>query len=304
MRRTIFRVIAVTLLVLMGCGTPAPPPEPDAHDHDPHQAEHSVDDLVRFGVEIATAGPGEVDLGVELPGEVRPNGDRLAHLAPRFPGLVREVRKQAGDVVRAGEVLAVIESDTLAPYDVRAPFDGTIIDRHVAAGETVDPQRPAFIVADLRTVWVDVAVYQKALQAVQPGREVRIATTYGEGDAQSVVSYVAPVVDQATRTATARIVLSNADGKWRPGVFVTVTALTPVEAAVVVPRTAILPRGDERVVFVADAERFAARPVIVGRVGRTRAEITAGLAVGERYAAEGAFLVKAELGKADAGHEH
>ena len=133
---------------------------------------HAAADLVRLspeqlaaaGIEIAAAGPGAVDIGTELVGEVHPNGDRLAHITPRFPGIVRDVLKNAGDPVRAGDVLAVIESsDSLAPYSMKTAIDGVVIAKDLTRGEAVERTKQAFVVADLASVWVDLAVYQKDL---------------------------------------------------------------------------------------------------------------------------------------------
>ncbi len=280
----------------------------EAHDHGPHTEGEarafSVEELEDAGVRLATAGPGEVDVTVELAAEVRPNGDRTAHVAPRFPGIVREVRKGLGDRVRAGEVLAVVEGESLSSFTIQAAFDGTVIDRHVVPGEAVSRERAAFIVADLTTVWVDIGVHQKALSQVRVGDRVRIEAGWGSAAAEGAVSYLTPVVDQATRTATARVVLANPEGAWRPGLFATATVFDPMPVAVAVSRRALHSWEGRTVVFVAQGERFEPRPVTVGRVGRTRAEISAGLVAGERYADERSFLVKAELGKGEAGHEH
>ncbi len=295
------RAAAVSLLVV--CWTlPAHPIEEPGHDD--HDAPFSVETFERFGVTLATAGPGEVDIGVELPGEVRPNADRIAHLAPRFPGIVREVKKQVGDAVRAGDTLAVIESDSLSTFDLRTAFDGTVIDKHIAPGEAVTRDEVAFIVADLSTVWVVINVYQDALPLVRVGRPVWIVATHGGVQTEGPVSYVAPIVDQATRTAMARVVLPNPDGTWRPGVFVTATVYDPAPAPVVIPRRALQRIEGTPTVFVVEGEHFVPRTVGVGRVGRTRLEVTAGLRPGERYADERSFLVKAELAKGDAAHEH
>ena len=278
--------------------------EDDEHDHAAEARPFTVEALERFGVRVATAGPGEVDVGIELPGEVRPNGDRIAHLAPRFPGIVREVRKHVGDPVQAGDVLARIESENLATFDLKAAFDGTVVDKHISPGEAVTRDEAAFIVADLTTVWVDINVYQTALPQIGLGRPVAIAASHGGAEVTGVVSYVSPIVDQATRTASARVVLPNPDGVWRPGLFVTATVFNPVAADVVIPRRALQTLAGKTVVFVVEDDHFEARPVTVGRVGRSRAEITAGLAPGERFADERSFLVKAELAKGEAEHEH
>ena len=274
------------------------------HEHEESPSAFTVADFARFGVRIATAGPGVVDGGVELPGEVRPNAERTAHIAAQFPGRVREVRKRVGEPVRAGETLAIIESDTLAPYPLVAAFDGVVVDQHATPGETVGPGAPAFVVADLTTVWVEINVYQKDLAAVRVGERVQVLAGHGIGDAEGTVSFVSPILDQATRTAIARVVLPNPTGTWRPGLFVTARVLDPQDAAVVVPRVALQRMGGAPVVFVVDGEHVVPRPVRLGRSGRQFAEITHGLAAGERYADDGTFLLKAELEAGGGDDEH
>jgi len=275
--------------------------EPGA-THEP--SPFTVSELSGFGVRVATAGPGEVDASIVLPGEVRPNADRLAHLAPRFAGVAREVRKQVGDAVRTGEVLAVIESDTLAPFELRAPFDGVVLDRHVVTGEAVGRDRAAFIIADLRTVWIDVAIYQRALPRVWPGRAVHVRASHGGVEADGTVAFVSPIVDQGTRTAAARVVLPNPGGAWRPGLFVSAMVSDPVQAAVAVPHAAVQRAGERSILYVVDGDHFTPRVVVPGRLGRTLVEVASGLSPGERYAVDGAFLVKAELEKSEAEHAH
>jgi cobalt-zinc-cadmium efflux system membrane fusion protein len=272
-------------------------------DADAPTARVSV--LQEFGVTLATAAPGIVDPGLELPGEIRPDATRTAHVAARFPGVARSVRARVGESVHKGDVLAIVESQTLAPYELRAPFDGTVVESLLVLGETADPATPAFVVADLDVVWAEISVYQKHLAQVRPGQRVRITAGYGVAEAEGSVSYVSPILDETTRTATARAVLANSDRRWRPGMFVTAHVLDPVEAAVAVPTTALQREGDDTIVFVVDGDVFRPRPVKLGRVGLTTAEVTAGLQPGERFAATGSYLVKAELGKgAGHGHEH
>jgi cobalt-zinc-cadmium efflux system membrane fusion protein len=301
-------VVAVCL-VLPRLGATA---EDAEHEHGEHEeAEHdeaervfTVADFERSGVRLATAGPGEVDVGVELPGEVRPNGDRIAHLSPRFPGIVREVRRHIGDRVRAGEVLALIESENLSTFELKAALDGTVIDRHITVGETVTRDDVAFIVADLSTVWVTISIYQSALPQIDVGRPVVLSASHGALQASGTIGYVTPVVDQATRTASARVVLPNPDGAWRPGLYVTATVYNPWPAPIVIARQALQSVEQKPVVFVVEGDRFAMRPVSVGRVGRSRVEIVEGLSPGERFAEGRSFLVKAELSKGEAGHGH
>lgn len=259
----------------------------------------------RLGIAVAQAGPGTIDTFTQLPGEVRPNGDTVAHIVPRYPGIVREVRKNVGDVVRAGELLAVIESsESLASYQLTTAIDGTVIEKHLTRGEAIDREKGAFVVADLRNVWVDLAVYQKDLAKVLRGQMVRISAGKEIPPAEGPISYVTPTVDPPTRTATARVVLPNDDGRWRPGMFVTARVLAPVEAQLVVPLTAIQNYEGNSVVFVETPEGFEPRPVILGTRGETQVAVLTGLEPGQTYAATNSFLLKAELGKGEAEHDH
>jgi cobalt-zinc-cadmium efflux system membrane fusion protein len=187
---------------------------------------------------------------------------------------------------------------------VQAPFDGVVIDRDAVLGESVSPEKPILVIADLSTVWVEIAVYQKDLPLVRTGQTVTIRAGYGLADARGTIEYVSPILDQVSRTATARVVLPNGDGRWHPGLFVSAVIEDPVPAAVVVPRGALQRMDGATVVFVADHGVFTPRPVTIGRLGRERAEVSAGLRAGERIAAANSFLVKAELEKGSAGHDH
>lgn len=296
--------VALSLLMASACPAAASGDRDEEHGHADEPRTFSVAEFEAYGVRLGTAEPGAVDTGIELPAEVRPDADRLAHVAPRFPGIVREVRKQVGDRVRGGDVLARIESDNLATYDLRAAFDGTVIDKHLSPGEAVTRERPVFVIADLSSVWVTLHVYQRALALLHVGQSVVVTTRDGSLEAGGTLSYLSPVVDEATRAAVGRVVLPNPDGRWRPGLFVVATVSRSVDAAVVVPRRALHTMDGDTVVFVTSDDTFVARPVTVGEVGRTKAAITAGLSPGERFADEGSFLVKAELAKGAAEHHH
>ena len=294
-------------LLLIIINTPLAMASDDHDDHGEHDepnAAFSIEDFQNHGVQLATARPGVVDAGIELPAEVRPNADRLANVAPRFPGIVREVRKHIGDTVRAGDVLALIESDNLATYELKVAFGGTVLDKRITPGEAVSRRQPAYVIADLSTVWVDIRVYQNVLPQIRLGQSVIIATNDDAQQAEGTISYLTPVVDHVTRTAVARVVLSNPNGLWRPGLFATATAARPVQASVVVPRRALHSLDGETVLFVVEDDSFVVRPVTVGETGRTRVAITSGLQPGERFADQGSFLVKAELAKGTVEHHH
>jgi cobalt-zinc-cadmium efflux system membrane fusion protein len=300
--------IAVALLALAACGQrddAAPPPDAEAEPRRADLVEVDAENLARLGISVERAGPGSIDAFTELPGEVRPNGDRLAHIVARYPGVVRDVRRTVGDRVKAGDVLAIVEASTsLAPYSLTTAIDGIVIDKHITKGEAIDAEKGAFVVADLDDVWIDLAVYQKDLDKVAVGQRVRISAGKELPPAEGAISYITPTVDPPTRTATARVVLDNRDRRWRPGMFVTGRVLAPFRADLVVPLAAIQTYEGSSVVFAERPGGFAPRPVILGARGESQVAVLSGLEPGERYVATGSFLIKAELGKSEAEHGH
>jgi membrane fusion protein, heavy metal efflux system len=199
----------------------------------------------------------------------------------------------------------VIESsESLVAYELRTLIDGVVIEKHLTLGEAVDRDEHAFVVADLSTVWVELSLYQKDFGRVRPGLGVRIQALAGGASAAGEISYLAPAIDPETRTATARVVLPNPERSWRPGMFVTARTLEAEPAAVLVPSDALQVMEGRRVVFVESPRGFEPRPVAVGREGATRVEVLLGLAAGERIAIGNTFLIKAELGRGEAGHGH
>ncbi|WP_437668748.1 efflux RND transporter periplasmic adaptor subunit [Sorangium sp. So ce131] len=363
----------------------------DEHGHGEHEeGEHeegkiklSPEALNNARLEILTAGPGSVADAVSLPGEVALNAEALAHVTPRVSGTAREVRKQLGDTVKKGDVLALLDSREFAElqrelltakerlelaeanfkreealwnekiaaekeylaakqalaeariehrsaaqklqassgagsgakggaYALIAPIDGTIIEKHINIGEVLKDDTQAFVVADLSTIWVNVTVYAKDLARVRAGQRARVRAEGIEEPAEGEIAYVGPVVGEQTRSATARVVLKNPGAAWRPGLFVTAdVAVAEVDAPVVVSYDGLQRVEGKDVVFVQEGDAFEARAIKPGRYGKAPGEqgaelveVLNGIAAGERYVGKNSFLLKAELGKSEAGHDH
>lgn len=359
------------------------------HGEEKHDDEKGVrlDEAERreFSIEVGTAGPGKLQMHVTLPGEVMLNADRRADVVPRVAGAISEVRKNLGDQVHTGEVMAVLESRELADlkaaylaakerlalaettfrreedlwkkkisaeqeyleakqalagarielraaeqrlqavgfsskslaqlpsqtdaafmqYAITAPFDGTVIEKHITLGTVAKDDTTAFVIADLRSVWVDLRVYQKDMPSVRKGQSVVISPGHGIPDAQGSVAYLGPLVGEQTRTALARVVLPNSNGLWRPGLFVTGhVVVQDIGIPLLVPKTALQTFEERPTVFVETAAGFQPQPVTLGRSNDTHVEITAGLTPGQRYATSGAFTLKAQLSKGAFGDGH
>lgn len=198
-----------------------------------------------------------------------------------------------------------MQATSLVLYELQAPFAGTVVDKHCALGEVLDSTTDAFVLADLSTVWATISVYPQDVPRVRVGQPVRFRAAGDDATATGTISYLAPVANETSRTVSARVDLSNADRRWRPGMFVTATiTLDRVPVPVLVPRVALQRVKDEQVVFVAEGAGFEPRTVSIGRENGTCVEIVDGLRPGERYVAQGAVMLKAELGKREAVHEH
>jgi membrane fusion protein, heavy metal efflux system len=262
--------------------------------------------LAAAGIEILTATPGTLQSSITLNGILQPNQEALVQVTPRFPGVVREIRKRIGDTVEKGELLARIESNqSLTVYEMRAPISGTVIDRQISLGEYASEQKPAFIVADISTVWVDLSVYRRDLARVRIGDTVQIDVGDGGSPIEAQLSYVSPVGSSDTQSALVRAVVANEGMRLRTGLFVSARlVLSAKRVPVAVKATALQTVENRSVVFVRNGERFETREVEIGSRDFENVEIVLGLMDGDRYAAKNSFVVKAELGKGEASHDH
>lgn len=199
-------------------------------------------------------------------------------------------------------------TEDLSRFEITSPFSGTIVKKHITLGEKVNDKELVFTVADLSTVWVYLTVYQKDLESVLVGQPVTIQEQQGQHRAKSKIDYVTPFVEESTRTATARVILDNPKGKWRPGTFVTGEVIVDeFEVEVAVPRTAVLVVQEKNVIFVKTDDGFEPRPVTIGRKDEENIEILAGLDRGEQYISRGGFTLKSELERSTlegGGHAH
>jgi cobalt-zinc-cadmium efflux system membrane fusion protein len=196
-------------------------------------------------------------------------------------------------------------SDSLSRYEITSPLQGTVIQKHITFGEMLKDDANVFVVADLSSVWVNVHVYPKDLPNVRSGQKVAISVGNGTPDFQGIVEYVEPVVGDNTRSAIARVVLHNPDGKLRPGLFVSAkVSIEDVDVSVLVQKTALKNVDNKSVVFVREKDGFETRIVRTGRKDGAHVEIVSGLQPGEQFASGGSFLLKAELGISDVADDH
>lgn len=260
----------------------------------------------KAGIGIETAGPAKLAIRLDLNGKITPNEEQMTHVIPRFPGVVKAVRKKLGDKVAKGESLATVESnESLRTYDITAEMAGTVIRRNVTLGEFVSGTEPIFTVADLSTVWADFSVYRQDFPLLREGQTVVLEGGPGMEKAEAKIDYISPFGSENSQTMLARATVANPGGEWRPGLFVRGSVVTDLaEVPVAVKVSALQTFRDWDVVFIRVGDLFEAVPVELGRRDDQWVEIKSGFKAGEQYATENSFIVKADIGKSGATHDH
>jgi len=258
------------------------------------------------GIAIEVAGPAQIAENLLLYGRIEPDGDRTAHVTPRFPGIVVDARKRLGDTVAKDEVVAIVESnESLRPYEVRSRIAGTVIEKNAVPGEFAATDAPLYVVSDLGRVWADLQVHRRDAERLRVGQRAVLDAGDSGVTTEARVDYVSPLGSFDSQSSLARVVVDNASGRWRPGLFVSARVeVEMVQAPIAVRTTALQRLRDWDVVFLADGDSYEAQPVELGLSDGTWTEIRAGLTAGQPYAATGSFVLKADVGKSGASHDH
>lgn len=258
------------------------------------------------GLVISTAGPARIKTTIPVTGRIVPNEDRLAHVIPRYPGIARKIGKRLGDAVSQDETIAIVEgNESLQSYEVKSSMTGIVIKKNVTQGEFVGENEPIYIVADLSTVWVDLDIHQNDFPRLKIGQAVNILQREGIPSAQTTISYISPIGAADTQTTLARVELPNPDALWRPGFFIT-AEITVEEATVplAVKTSALQTFRDWNVVFMQDGNVFEIAILELGRRDAEWVEVLSGLNPGQSYVSEKSFIIKADILKSGASHDH
>jgi membrane fusion protein, heavy metal efflux system len=256
------------------------------------------------GVETAIAGAGTLRETFLLYGAIVPDATRVREVRARFPGLVQNVSKRIGDSVRAGEALATIESnESLRTYTLTAPISGVITHRHAEQGEQT-AEAALFEIADFSRMWAELKVFPRDRGKLRVGQPVTIRSE-GMPDTAGTLSFLAPVGEKNAQSVTARVAIENPGGAWTSGQFVeglVTVAETPVPLTV--PLEALQKFRDFDVVFAQVGDTYEVRMVELGRRDAVNAEVLGGLMAGTRYVTRNSYLIKADIEKSGASHDH
>ena len=316
------RISALTLAVLLGaCGGAKPAGEPGHEDesqaeaggHEEEGHEEAMDRTTiaakvaqDAGIRVAPAAAGVIADEHEVQGLLTPVEGRVAKVMARFPGPIRTLRANVGDRVRAGQPLATIESNlSLTTYTVPAPISGVVLARNASIGTVAGEGAALYEIADLSELWVDLHIFGADAQHITAGVPVLVTRMSDGVTAETTLERVLPGTATASQSTVACATIRNLDGLWRPGSAVKARVTVDHQPVnLVVPLGALQTAGEDDVVYVRRGDTYVTRPVRGGRRDAQRVEIVSGLKAGEQVVVEQSFLVKADIEKSTAEHEH
>lgn len=269
-----------------------------------HEGRVQIDADIAKKVGIATqvAGPGSIERHLPVYGRLATPPDQKARLRARFPGVVTAVRVSIGDRVNKGDVLVVIESnDSLQSYELRAPIAGVVQELSINVGETTTDAALLTVTRD-ETLWAELKVFPGQRADVQPGQPVHIQHNNHSHDSQirhiTTSGSGAPFV-------LARAVLRNVNGDMVPGDMVSgLIDVEKIDVPLAVDNRALQAFRDWTVVFVRVGDTYEIRPLELGRSDGHYTEVLGGLNAGDRYVVENSYLIKADIEKYGASHDH
>lgn len=192
---------------------------------------------------------------------------------------------------------------------LRAPIGGTVVRRDVTLGETVSAgdagSQTLFTIADDSEVWADIGVYKQDISRIRKEASVVLKSDDGTILAESTVAFILPIINETSRTATARVILDNPDGNLRPGQFVTADISVGQSRPVLrVPLASVQTVENKSSVFIPVEGGFTPQAVMIGSESGGYVEIRSGLRAGDKFVSQGAFTLKAQLEKDAFGDQH
>ena len=256
------------------------------------------------GVAVEDAGPASIRDVITVSGTVELSPSATAEVRARYPGPMKSVNAKVGDYVRRGQPLAVVESSSsLQEYTVLAPVSGTILERHTNAGDVAGSEA-LFVIADFTNAEARLHVFPRDVSKVKPGQKVRLGVAGGDLDIETTITRFLPITgaESQTRIAVAGL---PADTGLQPGMRImaeVTTAETDVPLAV--RESGLQSFRDFTVVYAKVDETYEVRMLEIGRRDGQYAEILGGLKPGETYVTDNSYLIKADIDKSGASHDH
>jgi cobalt-zinc-cadmium efflux system membrane fusion protein len=283
----------------------------DGHDqhgseeHEEHENEGVTrihDDIAQqVNIETATVSSQILKQRISSYGQLTTSPEQLSHVRARFPGLINSVSVNIGDQVKKGAPMASIESnDSLRDYTINSPINGTVIQRHANTGEFTSDQI-LFSIANFETLWAELRVYPTQRSLVNEGQyiEIKINDVLVTGE----IKHLIPVVDQPYQLA--RVKLDNSQLHLSPGDFVEGhIVVAELKSDLAVTNDAIQTMKGKEGVFIKTNDAYQFTPIRKGRRDDHFTEVLSGLNPNQEYVVKNSYLIKADIEKSEAEHEH
>ncbi len=265
-----------------------------------------VDEAARAaGIETGTVGPQQVGETIEIIGRVELDPTGSAEVGAKYPGPVVSVHRNVGDRVGRGTLLARVESsNSLQTYAIYAPIAGVITQRNTNVGDIADSQ-PLFVISDPSRTVATFPIFPRNIERIRPGQSVQIRGLEGERSQTATIRDFLPLAEVTSQAVTARASLPNRDGFWRPGMAVRGLVSVDQRSVPLAVRTeAIQQFRDFRVVFAKIGQTYEVRMLELGREGPEWTEVLSGIKPGTVYATKNSYVIKADIEKSGASHDH
>jgi cobalt-zinc-cadmium efflux system membrane fusion protein len=258
------------------------------------------------GVKVEPAGPASIDQIVALTGRVELQPEGRAEVRAWYPGRIVTMTRSIGDRVEKGQTLATVtSSESLQTYVIPAPISGVIMERNATPGD-VAGSSPLYIIADPRKLHAEFFIYPRDAERLRAGQAVTVTSVGGTSTLRSRIEVVLPTSDLLTQTVIAHVELPNPDGvTWRPGQAVEGSVVVAADGVPLAVRTRALQRfRDFTVVYARVDDTYEVRMLELGRQSPEWTEVLGGIAPGEVYVSDNAFLIRADVEKTGASHDH
>ncbi len=256
------------------------------------------------GISTEIAGPATIRETMILTGRVEIDPNRVSRVMPRFPGIVKSINAQINDVVSAGDTLLIVESsESLQDYPVKAPINGLVTLRNVQPGE-VTANEPLYTIVDLSQVWVQLDIFPRDMGKINIGQQVSIQTLDGRS-IPGKIERLSPMSNLASQTIHAIIPIDNTGQVFRPGQFITAEVdIAEHQVPLAVKRSGVQQFRDFDVVYGKFGDTYEVRMLEFGLTNDEWMEVLGGLAPGTEYVTENSYLIKADIEKSGASHDH
>lgn len=309
MKRNIALIALASLGVLAGCSKPEEISEAKPEvAHDQNIITLTKENLEHMTLNVEPVTLGNLGMTLKAAGRVSANLNKTAKVTPTLEGRLMKLNFDLNDRVKAGAVLALVESPELLgkQLELKAPIDGVIIERNATIGELLDKGKEVFTISEPARLWAIAEIKERDIAAVKVGQEATFTVLpYPQEKFRGKVVLIGNQVEAASRTLEVRIEVDNADGRLKPGMFADVEITTTMlENVLLIPDGALQTDGDNQIVFVAlDENKFEKRVVKLGEEQQGRVQVLEGLKADEKIATEGSFLLKSEMLKGELGEE-